>query len=127
MNEIVQIKYAGTAPGADANTYNLFDSTVAFPGARMAQGAGLARLVISMKNVGGAGTVKLYASDDRGVTWRQVYDSGSVAAPAASTSNLFDLLIEPYPDFKADWINGGSAQTTWQIDIALVAMRAAAS
>lgn len=123
MGEIVQFKYNGTAPGADTNTYVIFSSVVALNGARMAQSAGMKRLVVDMKHAG-TGTLNLYRSQNRGTTWSQVDTTGVLPIPAATESTIYDHYIEPYPDFKLEWVNGGSAQSTWIIDLALTDERA---
>jgi len=123
--ETVQVKYTGSTPGADANTYTLFSSVVAFPGARMASGGGMKRLIIWLKNAA-AGTAKFYTSADRGTTWSQI-DEQAVAAAAATSSNYIDFDVEPLPDFKVDWTNGGSAQTTWVVNMALTDERSVAT
>lgn len=118
MGDTVRFKYTGTTPGADALTYNIFSSVATFQGAGMAANMGYKRLVVDIKNAGGNGTLKLYKSPDRGVNWFQI-DEISVTAPAANATNVYDFLVEEYEDFKLDWVNGGSAQTTWQLSIAL--------
>lgn len=114
----VVCKYTGSTPGADSNTYNLFSSVVAFQGGNMAQGAGLKRLGIDIKH-SQALTLKGYKSSDRGTTWEQVYDSGSISAPASTDSTRLDFWFEPYPDFKVDLVNGGSAQASFSVNMAL--------
>lgn len=114
----VGAKYTGATPGADANTYNLFSSVVAFSGAWMAQGAGLKRMGIDIKHSQSL-TLKGYKSSDRGTTWEQVYSSGVVTAPAATDSTRLDFWFEPYADFKIDLLNAGAAQVAFTVDIAL--------
>ncbi len=124
MRQTTTFKYSGSAPGADANTYNIFSSVTAFTGANMAQQNGLKRLVVTVDHPQ-AGTGKFYRSSDRGVNWVQV--GGDFAATASATDvTTFDLLFEGFYDFKLDWLNGGSAQTGWTISIALTSERAAA-
>ncbi len=124
------IRYTGAVPGADSNTYNLFSSVTAFPGAWMAQGAGYKR-IIGAVNVVQAGTIKLYYSLDagngvaRGTNWVQV--GGDFAASASATDvTTFDFDIEAFPDFKVDFVNGGTAQTGWTVTMSLASERAAA-
>lgn len=119
MMHSTKVRYTGTTPGADANTYTLFDSTQL----GMGKGAlynlpGAERLLLRLRNPQ-AGTLKGYRSDDGGVTWEQVYPDTAVAA-MTTTSNDYDLLIAGYRDFKLDWTNGGSAQTGWDVDMALL-------
>lgn len=126
----VTFKYTGSTPGADSNTYNIFSSVTAFPGANMAAMYGLKRLFITIDNPQ-SGTAKLYRSIDaqngvaRGTNWVQV--GGDFAATASATDVFtLDAMIEGFPDFKVDWVNGGSAQTGWTVTIALDGSRAAA-
>lgn len=114
---IVNLEYSGSTPGADAGTYPLFSSVTAFPGAGMHQQQGLHTLRYDIKN-DQAGTLKLYKSADRGTTWSQVAQT-SIAAAAAGVSNTDTFSVEAYPDFKLDWVNGGSAQATWAVSLNL--------
>lgn len=117
MNE-VRVKYSGGTPGADTDAYVVFDSTVAFPGANFMQGAGLTSFILNLDHSHG-GTINAYASYDRGVTWYQT-EALPVAAPVSSAySSRFEHPISPFADFKVEWVNGGTAQNPWSVDIAL--------
>lgn len=117
-NNIVRVKYTGATPGADSSTYNLFSTVTAFPGAGFCAQFGLGRLIVDIVN-SAAGTLKGYSSEDRGVTWTQIIPDTAVAARATNSENPYDFRVAEYPDFKLDWTNGGSAQTTWFIEMAL--------
>lgn len=116
-------KYIGSALPGNAETVNIFSSVVALNGKRMAQGAGLHRLIVDIKH-DQTGTMKFYVSANRGVTWDQIYDSGVIAAPAATSSTIRDFAFEPYDDFKLDWLNGATPQTTFNVRVALTDERA---
>jgi hypothetical protein len=106
-------------PGADANTYNLFDSTTDI-GAGLMRVRGLSRLTFGVEN-SQAGTLKAYRSTDRGTSWDQVGgDIAVAAAPATDISGPYDYLVDTYKDFKLDWVNGGAAQATWRPEITLI-------
>jgi len=124
MTESVNFRYTGSVPGADSNTYNIFSSVVAFTGASMAQNNGLKRLFVTIDNPQSA-TLKFYRSNDRGTNWVQVGGDFAITASATDVST-FDGLIEGFPDFKLDLVNGGSAQTGMTVTIALTGERAAA-
>ena len=124
MTESVNFRYTGSVPGADANTYNIFSSVVAFTGAGMAQAHGLKRLFVTIDNPQSA-TLKFYRSNDRGTNWVQVGGDFAITSSATDVST-FDGLIEGFPDFKLDLVNGGSAQTGMTVTIALAGERAAA-
>jgi hypothetical protein len=120
--ETTQIRYTGLTPGADALTYVIFDTTVAFPGARYAAEHKMKRLQVGLSNAA-AGTYNWYKTQSRvtstntPIVWTQI---GTAAVVAGATSeNTNDFLIEEYADFKLEWVNGGAAQTTWVVDIAL--------
>lgn len=121
MSETAVITYTGTAPGADSNTYVLFSSVSAFPGKRMHSHCGLKRFVCGVRH-SSAGTINLYKSDDRGTNWFLV-DTFSAASTTAE--DLYDALVEHMDDFKLEWVNTGSAQTTWEVSLALSSGRAA--
>lgn len=127
------VKYSGLTPGADANTYVLFATTLpaAPTDAQNAQWPqkgfalmGIHKVALALKNTQ-AGTLNAYESPDRGVTWNQV-DTVAVAATAATASFLADYLVEGFADFKLEWVNGGAAQAKWDVMLALSDDRASA-
>lgn len=124
MSQSVAFTYAGSVPGADSNTYNIFSSVTAFKGASMASNHGLKRLFVTIDHPQSC-TLKFYRSADRGANWVQV--GGDFAATASATDvTTFDGLFEGFPDFKLDLVNGGSAQTGMTVTIALTDERGAA-
>jgi len=137
------VKYTGTTPGADSNTYVIFATTLPVsPGASgITQSSdpmnanrfnawaesspalmGFRKVSVTMK-MDKLGTLNLYESIDRGTTWRQV-DTIAVAAPASTASFLTDFLVEGMRDFKIEWVNGGTAQTFFDVVIAFSSERA---
>lgn len=133
MGQSVVVNYIGTTPGADSNTYNIFSTIVSQLPCKGLAMLGLKRLVVDMKFAGGNGTLKWYKCADgsgssnvtRGTNWKQIGEA-AIAAPAANATVVRDFLVEEYNDFKLDWVNGGSAQTTWELSIALTDDRALA-
>lgn len=115
-----RLKYAGATPGADANTYNLWTTETAAGGNLMAL-AGVRYFVLDLKN-SAAGTLKIYKGSARpsagAVTFSQI-EQYSVAASPTAESSKFEFNIEPYTEWKIDWVNGGSTQSTWLVDMAL--------
>jgi hypothetical protein len=121
--ETIDVGVSGGTPGADSNDYTLFDSTVCFgvPGKKSTtlKVHDITRIVFSVKN-SQAGTLTASFSKDSGTTWT-AYDVRAVAAAAANTiSGPYDYLVDPYPDWKLVWTNGGSAQATWIATITLI-------
>lgn len=122
MSNKVKITYTGTAPGADSSVYLLFDSTKL--GVTTAGKFSLANLIkaqrftLSLLNAA-AGTLKAYRSENGGTTWSQVFADDAVSA-ATTTAAFRDYYIAGFRDFKLEWTNGGSAQTTWLVDMALL-------
>ena len=132
--ETTIIRYTGATPGADALVYPFFDTVTAFPGARYVGMHRMKRLVVDIAN-NAAGTFNLYKSSTRvtnpalattrdttKVTWVQI---ATFAVPAVTTtSNILDLLVEEYDDFRLEFVNGGTAQSaTWFPNIALTGER----
>lgn len=115
--ENIKVKYGGSALPGNAETVNIFSTVVAFPGANMIQSMEIHRFYLGIVN-DQAGTLKAYKSSNRGVTWTQI-DSQAVAAAAGSAENRSDWLIDPYADWKLDWLNGATPQTTFLVDAAL--------
>lgn len=123
--ETTIIRYTGATPGADANTYPFFDTVTAFPAPRYVAMNQMKRLQVGLSN-SQAGTYNWYKSSSRvtnpslttsQVTWTQI---GTVAVAAGATAeNTNDFLIEEYDDFKLEFVNGGVAQATWVVNLAL--------
>lgn len=111
-------KYIGSALPGNAETVVLFSTVAAFPGKNYCQHNGIKRFIVDLKH-DQTGTVKAYRSQDRGTTWNQFYDSGAIAAPAATSSTIRDIAIEPYEDWKVEWVNGATPQTTFLVGMAL--------
>lgn len=110
-----------TAPGADANTYPIFNSVTLF-GAGVLRARKASRLNFGVEN-SEAGTLKAYMSQNGGVTWVQFGGDIAVAAAAATDiSGPYDYLVDTYRDVKLDWVNGGVAQGTWIPVVTLVTM-----
>lgn len=103
-----------SAPGANANTYPIFNSVTA-----SLWGAGnlhtwCNRIEFTLAN-NAAGTLKVYRSTDKGTNWDQYGGDISWAASTATDVNgPEDILVDPHFDVKIDWVNGGVAQTTWR-------------
>lgn len=117
----VAVKYTGTTPGADTNTYNLVNSIAGgWPGYWPAV-YGLYRVLVDIDH-DTAGTIKIYKSNDDvttpSPTWVQV-DERSVAAPAAASGTKEEILVEGHKHTKIDWVNGGAAQATFVVNITL--------
>jgi hypothetical protein len=112
---ITRLKYTGSTPGADANTYVLFSTVAAACPGNWGPMCGFHTFHYDIDN-DQAGTLNLYKSSNRGTSWTQM-STTAVAIPAANTSNNGVLLIEGLADFKVEWVNGGSAQTVWAVDM----------
>jgi hypothetical protein len=121
-----RIPYTATAPGADSNDYVLFSTGTAFPGSAMHQGAGVKKLVLNLKNshLGTLKTSRGVRSSLNALTWSQI-STEAIAAGTSTTSTAREYLLEPFADFKLEWTNGGSAQSTWVVDLALTDERGA--
>lgn len=127
MSAVPRVKYTGSTPGADANTYTLFTTvTGTAPNSEIGQDffaiAGIRKFHLLLK-FSQAGTLKWYESTDRGVNWRQIGQE-AVAAPAATADIERDYIVEALRDFKIEWVNGGVAQSPWDPLMALDSQRA---
>lgn len=111
MSESPTVAFPSTAP-TGAGTTVLFDSTTVGAGWFLRHvNANRYEVVIQNDQ---AGTIKGYWSANGGTTWNQ-YDSQTVAIPAAgASSGPYDYHLDAFKDFKAEWVNGGSNQTTWR-------------
>lgn len=117
-----RVKYTGSTPGADANTYNLFSTVNTGIPRGWFQLAGIERAFLTLNNAGTC-TVKDYYSDDGGTTWIP-RSSTAVAVPAAGAVSEIDFVVEGFRDWKVDLVNGGSAQTGLAPQISLSTDRA---
>ncbi|MDB5716299.1 MAG: hypothetical protein JWO15_3696 [Sphingomonadales bacterium] len=123
LNQYLTVAYAdGRTPGADSLVYELFNSTTdrslhSLYADGSAVYSDFRRYILSIKN-SQAGTFKGYTSPDRGQTWVQYYE---VVVPLAATTTFNNIVVpvEPHPDVKYTWTNGGAAQTTWVVFQAL--------
>lgn len=122
-------KYTGTTPGTDSNTYTLFNSIVAnLPGNWPAL-FGVYKILVDIKH-DQAGTLKWYKTSgdpgngsDTGVTWSQMGQL-SVSAPASTAGTQAEIFVGAEKHVKVDWVNGGTAQGSWIVDISLDDQRA---
>lgn len=107
------IKVSTTAP-VDAETTTLFDTTTAFGlGSFRHLQSVLKRISFGTHN-SHSGTLNASRSIDGGTNWR-VYSTQAIAASAANTiSGPYDFLVDTYLDWKLEWVNGGTTQTTWR-------------
>jgi hypothetical protein len=119
---IARVKYTGTTPGADTNTYTLFTTVNGEIGQGFFQHADIHKVHLLLK-CNNAGTLKSYESTDRGVNWRQIGQE-AIAAPAATADVERDFIVEALLDFKLEWVNGNVAQNPWDPNVALISDRA---
>lgn len=117
---MTRVKYTGATPGADANTYVLYSSVVAWPTSRnMLAMHGIKRYVLHL-TLDQSGTLNWYNSDDGGTNWNLIGSEAiTVAAAGTTEGNWQDVLIEGFQDFKMEWVNGGAAQTPFIADQSL--------
>lgn len=117
--EQLSIAVISATPGADTNVYNLFNSVTSFGGGLLPS-KGASRVNVNIKN-SHAGTIRSYRSGDKGTTWTQFGNDIVVpAAGATDVSGPYMFLVDTYRDVKIDWVNGGSAQTTWLPEVTMV-------
>lgn len=115
--ETINVAVSGGTPGADSNTYVLFDSTVAFTGGLPQHD--ISRVTFSLNNAA-SGTRKASWSIDKGANWNLYDSTATTAAVSPAMSGPFDYLVDTYVDWKLEWTNGGSAQTTWRPSLTLI-------
>lgn len=113
-----KFKYTGSTPGTDSDTYNLINShSAGWPGNWPAV-FGVYKVVLDIKHSHG-GTLKWYKSaNDIGetATWVQMGES-AIAAPASTAGTQFEVFVEAQKHVKVDWVNGGTAQSPWVVDM----------
>lgn len=110
MADSLALNYVLATPGADSNTYVLFDSTsstqVGNTGTYLRNYRRYGLLLVNSQ----PGTLIAEFSDDKGVTWTQ-YAQQAVIAATAQRANQVGLPIAGFDAVRIRWINGGSAQS----------------
>lgn len=116
--ETIKVGVISATPGNDSSVYNLFNSTVTFANGLRTHDIG--RIEVSLVN-NQSGTIRFYKSSNKGTNFDQVGgDIAVVASTATDINGPYDFLVDPYDDVKIDWVNGGTAQTTWRPEVVLV-------
>lgn len=118
-------KYTGTTPGTDSSTYTLFNSIVAGLPGNWAAAHGVFKIVVDIKH-DQAGTLKWYKNMtdvDASANWVQMGQL-SVAAPASTAGTQAEVFVEAEFHVKVDWVNGGTAQSPFSVDIGFSDQRA---
>ena len=122
-NETVWVKYVGSALPGNAETVVLFSTVAAFPGALYLASHALDRFRLSLMN-DQAGTLKVFFSDNRGVTWTQYVPDDAVAASPANNDNEREYVgLAAYRDWKVEWLNGVTPQTSFKPNMYLTTDR----
>jgi hypothetical protein len=111
-----RLKPAAVSP-TGANSYTLFSTAIDGWGQNAVQLMGLYLMVLDIKHSHG-GTLKLYKSEDRGTNWLQTDETA--LTPHATDSSVEEYEVLTYADWQIEWVNGGSDQTTWAVDMCLV-------
>jgi len=107
------------APGADSDVYPIFNSAANFNGLSL-RGERVSRVQFAVEH-SHAATLRAYMSTNGGTNWDQVEEDEVVGVPAAGDiGGPWSFLVDTYRDFKLDWVNGGSAQTSWRPTVTLI-------
>lgn len=110
----MNIPLVSTATPGISATVELFNS-VTLLGAGQLLNMPLKRIAVNIFN-DQTGTLRFHRSINGGTSWR-VFRSVAVAIPAANTINSYEQNLDVYRDVKVDFVNGATAQTTWEVDI----------
>lgn len=111
-----RFQYSGSAPGANTNATTLFDSTIQLGAAGALGRARFRSFAVALKN-SHSGSVRASMRDASG-SW-QAFRTEDFAASPAGAANTLTLEIGHCADLKIEWVNGGSAQTTWFVAMVL--------
>ena len=115
-----KIRYDDSVLPTGAGTTTLFDTTVACTGKGQLQAGHIKKFCYNIVHDEN-GSIRLDKSDDRGATFVTV----RTTAHTAGTSEA-EIPIEYFDDFRVVWVNGGTDQTSWHVDLALSDQRAVA-
>lgn len=114
-------RYYGSTPGADTSAYVLYSTTSQLGQAIQQGDPGIHRLRVDIACTQN-GTLNLYKSRNRGTTWRLV--ETAAATGNANETVKDEYLMEPFYDYKLEWVNGGAAQAFFEADLSIVPDRA---
>jgi hypothetical protein len=112
---ITRIKDTSAAPIGDTATTNLF-STANLAGYSQLPGHGMTTFTVDIASTAG-GSLKPYKRISGG-SWIQMGEF-IVGTPDGATTYKRDFDITGYDDWKLDWVNGGTAQSIWAVDMSL--------
>ncbi len=99
-------QYAGSLPLAD-ETIVLYHHERRY--------TGIAMLTVAVLH-DQSGTLNCYWSPDKGVTWL-LFRTEPMTGSALT--DLVEVVVEPYADFKVEWVNGPSGQTAFACSLSL--------
>lgn len=118
-DDYLTLNYSGGVPGADTNSYVLFDSTTTAQITDRSQVRfnDYRRYILSLKNLQ-AGTLRASSSSNKGGVWQSFFEL-AVPPATAQRNNAIAIPVEPHADVKVEWINGGVAQGTFYVQQAL--------
>ncbi len=134
--------WSGTTPGADSEQYSIWSSCATgiaddathndnvannanrdgACGANLFPNTHTDKAVFAVKN-SQAFTLNTYYSLNRGTTWLQI-STEVCAIPATGFTTDREFLVEMYPDWRIEVVNGGVAQATWSPTLSFVDQRA---
>jgi len=121
------VVYASPAAPAANGTAVLFNSILAFNGAKMMRMAGLTMVEVTflrLSHDSAANGLIAYASTDGGTNWRKMSfpDSGgtatmplTVSALAADTNKTYTFDVSGCVDFKLEHTNSNNTLTAWEL------------
>ncbi len=120
-----KLKYTGATPGADTNTYNLLNThSAGWPGNWPAL-FGVYKIIVDIHHdkLGTLNWYKTMSDTPEAAVWVQM-GTLAIAAPAATAGTQAEIFVEAEKHVKVDWVNGGTAQTTFHVDMSLSDQRA---
>lgn len=113
-----QVKYTGTALPTDSNTATLFTTVDGQLPRRFFGLNCYESFLVDIKHSHG-GTLRAQKSDDGGTNWHTIREDVLAAGSPTNGSTAQAYGVAPYRDWRLVWVNGGTTQTTFEIDMSL--------
>lgn len=121
-NMSTKVALVNTALPTGSDTIELYSSVVGATAPHQLVSGGMKLFLLDIAH-DEDGTIRVEKSKDRGLTWHTVTTT-AITAAVPTTKQAFQL--EVFDDFRVLWINGGSDQTVWVVDMCLSNQRAVA-
>lgn len=117
--EDIKVVVSIAAPGADSNTYVLFDPTTSTPPIDLATW-GIDRITVALNNSQAITFKSQMLRAGTTATWDDNQTTGLLAINAGATGSSYDFATVGLGQVRIVAVNGGTAQANWPPVVTLV-------